>query len=105
MHNQFAPDAHLRYAGFLWDFVSDAQHIGHIVASGHYVAITRSDGGVFTRFSDGEVVRIESEDEAWMSIDREPVVILFEKRARAPVGDELVSPPHPEHVQPSPGDV
>ena len=86
MHNQYACEPHLQHAGFLWDFVSDAQHIGHIVAFGHYVAIVRSGGG-FARFIDGEVVRIESEDEACRSIGREPVVILFGKRAPAPVAD------------------
>ena len=87
MHNQLASDPHLQCAGFLWDFVSAAQHIGRIVAPGRYVAITRSDGGGFARFSDGEVVRIEPEDEACRSIGREPVVILFEKRAPAPSAD------------------
>ena len=105
MHNQFASDPHLLYAGFLWDFVSAAQHIGRSVASGHYVAITLSDGGAFTRFSDGEVVRIESEDDAWLAIGREPVAILFEKRAPAPVADELLATPHPEPEPPSTGDV
>ena len=73
------------------------------MASGHYVAITRS-GGAFTRFSDGEVFRIESADEAWVSIDREPVVILFGKRAPDPVGGELVSAAPPENAPPSPVD-
>ena len=93
MRNQFAFDAQLQRAGFLWDCVAASQEIGHGVASAHYVAITRSDGGAFTRFSDGEDVRIESEDEARMSIGREPVCILFGKRGPASVGDELVQTP------------
>ena len=86
MRDRFAIDPHFQYVCYLWDFVSAVQHIGRSVASGHYVAITRSGGG-FTRFSDGEVVRIESKDEAWRSIDRGPVVILFEKRAPAQAAD------------------
>ena len=96
IHNQFAFEPKLRYAGFLWDFVAEIQHIGRSVVSGHYVSLTRSDGGLFNRLIDEAAVRIESPHGARRPIGGETSFLSYGKRTHPPRRWIIGDPPRLE---------
>ena len=84
---KFTFDPAIKFAGCQCDFASAAQHVGAKVSTGHYVAIAREGDRGYIRFDDGFVRRMESHEAAWSSIDREPTILVYDKREHTAINE------------------